>query len=263
MAYGEPIPGVTGVSPKIGPTAGGTTVSIAGVNFTEVSAVKFGSTPAASYTVNSPTSITAVSPPGANVVDVSVTTPVGESATGPADRFQYQKPPVISKISAKTGPATGGTTVVITGEEFAAATEVRFGTVPAEFHVSPGGVITTVSPAHLAGIVDITVVNTAGASAPVSTDRFKFTPSVTGLAPSSGPAAGGTTVTITGTGFSTVAGATSVKFGAKVAKPVVCSSSTTCEATAPAGIAGAVNVVVTVGKAASPVSKPADEYTYE
>src|SRR6266849_7825782 len=67
-------------------------------------------------------------------------------------------------------------------------------------------------------------------------------PTVSGASPTSGTTAGGTPVTITGTGF--LAGAT-VAFGTTAATSVTVASSTTITATTPAHAAGAVNVVVT------------------
>ena len=55
-------PMVTSVSPKSGPTGGGTTVTITGANFDGTTDVVFGDYPATSFTINSATSITAVSP---------------------------------------------------------------------------------------------------------------------------------------------------------------------------------------------------------
>jgi hypothetical protein len=83
-------------------------------------------------------------------------------------------------------------------------------------------------------------------------------PSVTSVLPSSGAA--GTAVTVTGTGFSTTAGATSVDFGPTSATAVSCSSSTSCSATVPAGT-GTVHVTVTVAGLSSATSYP-DEFTY-
>jgi hypothetical protein len=67
-------------------------------------------------------------------------------------------------------------------------------------------------------------------------------PSVAGIGPNSGPASGGTAVTITGTGFQS--GAT-VSLGGMAVSNVVVGSSTSITATTPAHAAGAVNVVVT------------------
>lgn len=67
-------------------------------------------------------------------------------------------------------------------------------------------------------------------------------PTVTSIAPASGPAAGGTAVTITGTNFT---GATAVTIGGTSATSIVVSNATTITAVTPAGTAGARNVVVT------------------
>lgn len=85
-------------------------------------------------------------------------------------------------------------------------------------------------------------------------------PSVTSIAPTSGSSLGGDIVTITGTGFSTVAGATTVAFGANAAVNVTCATTTSCTATSPAGL-GAVDVRVTVNGQTSPASA-ADQFTY-
>jgi hypothetical protein len=84
-----PAPVVTEISPKEGPEAGGTVVTITGSNFHEVTAVKFGSAEATKFKVNSETSIEAESPPGVGTVDITVTTTGGTSATSPADEFLY------------------------------------------------------------------------------------------------------------------------------------------------------------------------------
>ncbi len=59
-----PGPTVSQVAPTAGPTAGGTSVTITGTNFTGATGVSFGSTAATSFTVNSATSITATAPAG-------------------------------------------------------------------------------------------------------------------------------------------------------------------------------------------------------
>ena len=65
-------------------------------------------------------------------------------------------------------------------------------------------------------MVTVTVTGPGGVSTTSSADEFTYgtVPAVTGISPASGPAAGGTTVTITGTGFT---GATAVDFGATAA----------------------------------------------
>jgi hypothetical protein len=82
-------------------------------------------------------------------------------------------------------------------------------------------------------------------------------PTVTNLAPSSGPASGGTVVTITGTGFASGA---VVQFGAATATDVSVQSTTQIVATAPAGT-GSRNVQVTLNGLSSPPAA-ANLFTY-
>lgn len=74
------LPVVGSLTPSTGPSAGGTSVVIAGLRFTGTTDVDFGATPAASFTEDSDTQITAISPAhAAGVVQVIVTTPEGSS----------------------------------------------------------------------------------------------------------------------------------------------------------------------------------------
>ena len=94
-----PQPTTVLLSPGSGPTTGGTTVAIAGTDFTGVTAVRFGGVPASSFSVESENRLTAVSPPSPSpgVVDVSVTTIAGTSQTNAADRFEYTAPSALPK----------------------------------------------------------------------------------------------------------------------------------------------------------------------
>ncbi|HEY1648228.1 MAG TPA: IPT/TIG domain-containing protein, partial [Terracidiphilus sp.] len=83
-------------------------------------------------------------------------------------------------------------------------------------------------------------------------------PFVTSVTPNSGPATGGTAVTITGIDFA--AGAT-VMFGSAAATNVTVVNSTTITATAPAGSAGAVPITVTNPSAQSGSLSNAFTYT--
>ena len=58
------------------------------------------------------------------------------------------------------------------------------------------------------------VMTPEGTSPATPADEFSYEPTLTGLSPRYGPAAGGTSVTITGTNFT---GATAVTFGTKAA----------------------------------------------
>jgi hypothetical protein len=91
------------ITPQSGAATGGTSVVIAGHEFSGARAVRFGKAPAGSFTVNSDNAITAVSPPGsgAETVDVTVTTAAGTTPTVEADRFTYV--PVSPAVSSEAG----------------------------------------------------------------------------------------------------------------------------------------------------------------
>jgi len=257
FTYVYALPAITSISPTSGPTTGGTLVTITGSNFTGASKVLFGTIPASIKTV-SDTQITAVSPAGSGTVDVKVTTPGGTSAVSSVDRFTYVPAPTVTGISTNTGPAAGGTTVIITGSNFTGASKVLFGSVPAtSFTVNSAMQITAVSPAG-SGTVDVTVTTPGGISATSSADRFTYVPAptVTGISTNTGPAAGGTTVTITGSNFT---GASKVLFGS-VATSIITVSDTQITVTSPAG-SGTVDVTVTTPGGTSAITA-ADRFQY-
>jgi len=88
----QPAPEVTSITPSFGSVTGGTLLTITGKNFTNSSAVQFGSTPAATFTVDSDTKITATAPrvPRPGKVDVTVTTFAGVNANTRFDDFVYR-----------------------------------------------------------------------------------------------------------------------------------------------------------------------------
>ena len=260
-------PAVTGLYPASAPPTGLTPVTITGTGFTGATAVDFGTTvlTATQFKVLNDNTITATSPAGTiGTVDVTVKTPVGTSATSAADQFTYTVDPVVTGLTPTVGSTAGGTPVTITGINFTGATAVDFGTAAAtSFTVGGGGTtITAVPPASTAlGVVDVTVITSAGTSAIVPADKFTYSvaPAVTSLSPTSGPPAGGTPVTITGTGFT---GATAVDFGSTAATDLTVVNNTEITADSPAGTIGVpvdVTVITPVGTSATSI---ADHFTY-
>ncbi|HMC67685.1 MAG TPA: IPT/TIG domain-containing protein, partial [Mycobacteriales bacterium] len=263
VAYGEPIPVVTGVSPSHGTTGGGTSVTISGDNFEPGATVDFGTVEATGVTVVSPTSVIATAPAGTGTVNVTVTTPAGTSPPVSADRFTYVPPPQLTKLAPKTGAVGGGTTVTITGANFVGVSGVSFGAVPAtSFVVNSSTTITAVAPPEAAGAVRVSVTTESGTTPSTSTDVYKFAPVVSSLTPSSGSTAGGGTVTVTGAGFVPGTSGTKFKFGATAGTSVNCASSTECTVTAPAHEAGTVEVRATVNKVLSLANPAADDFSY-
>ncbi len=175
--------------------------------------------------------------------------------------------PSITSISPSTGSTNGGTTVTITGDNLSGVAYVYFGSVAAtSFNVVSPAEIQAVSPAESASTVNITVTTPGGTSPVTSADQFTYTsstptpqpPTVTSITPTSGSTNGGTSVTITGTGF--VSGAT-VKFGSVPATAVTVNSATSIMATSPAESASTVNITVTTPGGTSTISS-ADQFTY-
>jgi hypothetical protein len=175
----------------------------------------------------------------------------------------FGPPPVVTKLKPTKGPASGGTTVTITGTDLSGATAVTFGSTSASsFTVSSATAITAESPAEPAGRVDVTVTTTWGTSAISSADRFQVAPTVTGVSPNTGSSAGGAEVTVTGVGFAVGTTATVFRFGSTKATSVNCASTTTCKVVAPAHEAGTVDVKATVNRVSSTRNRPADQFKY-
>ncbi len=255
-------PTITQVAPIAGPTGGGTSVTITGTNLTGATAVSFGSNAATNVTVVSASQITATTPAGsAGTVDVTVTTPGGTSATGAADHYTYVNAPTVTQVAPPAGPLAGGTSITITGTNLTGATTVSFGSTAAtNFTINGATGITATAPAESAGTVNITVTTPGGTSATSNADQYTYaaTPTVTQLAPSSGPTSGGTSVTVTGTNLT---GATAVSFGSTSAASFTVNSATSITAVDPAQGAGTIDVTVTTPGGTSGTSA-ADRFTY-
>ncbi|HEY1833747.1 MAG TPA: IPT/TIG domain-containing protein, partial [Solirubrobacteraceae bacterium] len=131
LAYGPPAPTIVRVTPNVGPSAGGTAVTItgpSGTDFSGATAVHFGAA-AASFTIGSPTSIAAVAPEGIGIADVTVTTPAGTSPLLLADRFEYLAagPPEFGRCEKLAGVKEGKRTVYSGGYTSSRCTTVSTG----------------------------------------------------------------------------------------------------------------------------------------
>ncbi|MGH9858641.1 MAG: beta strand repeat-containing protein, partial [Candidatus Acidiferrales bacterium] len=239
-------PNIQSVNPTSGPASGGTQVTITGADFVSGASVVMGGVAATGVTFVNATELTAVTPahtPG--VVSVVVRNPDNQTDTA-LNAFTYLAPPSMASITPTSGPAAGATTVTITGANFRPGATVRFGAIAsASVTVNSSGQIQAVTPASAPGTVSVTVVNTDGQSATLSS-AFTYTglsPTISSVSPLSGPLAGGTAVDITGSNFVTGA---AVTFGGAPAASVVVASSTQIQAVSPPGAAaGAVDVRVT------------------
>ncbi|WP_330351378.1 IPT/TIG domain-containing protein [Streptomyces sp. NBC_00582] len=246
------VPAVGAVTPPSGPTAGGTQVTVTGSGFTGATAVMIAGVPAAAFTVDDDTTLTATTaaaPAGGITGPVAVTTKGGTSTGG---GFAYLAPvlPAVETVEPPSGPIGGGTEVTITGSGFTGATAVSFGGTPAlAFSVSDDTTILATAPAHTAAALTVAVTTAAGtASGGSFTYLVPVVPAVGAVTPPSGPTAGGTQVTVTGSGFT---GATAVMIAGVPAAAFTVDDDTTLTATtAPAAPAsGPVTVTTPAGTA--------------
>ncbi len=246
FTFVAPPPTLASVAPTSGPTAGGTAITLSGTGFLAGATVTVGGVAATSVSVVSSTQIVCTTPAGsAGVAAVVVTNPDTQSATL-SGGFTYVAPaPSLSSVSPASGPPAGGTFVTLSGTDFQSGATVLFGgSAATSVAFVSSASITCLTPAAPAGAVSVVLTNPDAQS---STLASGFTylvppPAITSLAPSSGPTAGGTTVTITGSDFQSGA---SVTIGGSAATSVSVSGSTQIVCTTPAGTAGAASVVVT------------------
>ena len=248
-------PEIDGVSPKTGPVDGGITVTVTGLALGNAASFEFGVSGGATPTKVkcSSTKCTMAAPAHAlGQVDIIAITPwgYGNSPVNSKDKFTYQAPSIKS-INPGVGPTTGGLTLTLNGTNLQAGkTTVSFGgtVVTANCAGSTTSCALT-SPSHVAGKVPVTVTVAGVTSAPATTEfQFVVFPTVTGIVKDTGAA--GSTVTLSGTGFSTTPGQTTFLFSGLSAVPalgVSCTSTILCTAVVPPqGMSTSSTVTVTV-----------------
>ena len=243
------LPTISSVSPPSGPLTAGTAITITGTNLTGAISVKVGGVAATNINITA-TSITAKTPAGTDGAKDVVVTTFGGMATK-SGAFTYIALPTIASVSPASGPLAAGTTITITGTNLTGATNVKVGRVAATVLTNSGTTITASTPSGTAGAQSVEVTTIGGTATKASAFTYVALPTITRVAAISGPVAGGTTITITGTHFTN---ATSVKVGSAAAT-VLTNSTTTITATTPSGTAGAQSVeVTTIGGTATKAS---------
>lgn len=160
--------------------------------------------------------------------------------------------PAISGVTPQTISTEGGTTVTVNGENFVDGPQltIKFGgnTCVAITFVTKTQ-LTCISPTHAVGLVDVNVKNGDGRDAEPLLNKllYQLRPHITSVSPNTGPTAGGTSVTISGSNFQPLwdsPGPVGVRFGSG---PIVyATSSTDAQAIVqtPPHSAGAVQVQV-------------------
>ncbi|ATQ43698.1 IPT/TIG domain-containing protein [Caulobacter mirabilis] len=125
---------------------GGNMLTINGVGFAQPLTVKFGEVASPNAIFYREDFIVAAVPPGVGQQQVTVTTPHGVSATGPATAFTYVSEPRVNSLGLSRGPSTGGDEIEIYGYNLGGATAVQFGSASATFVVVSSSRILAVTP---------------------------------------------------------------------------------------------------------------------
>ncbi|HEV2708505.1 MAG TPA: IPT/TIG domain-containing protein [Pyrinomonadaceae bacterium] len=256
------IPVINLITPASGPLTGGTQVTIFGQSFLNGCRVRFGGVDSPAVTFISSTQLVAVTPPGQALgpVNVRVVNSPGV-AVAAQDAFTYVAAPppppppvpVINSVSPASGSTSGGTQLIITGQNFAPGCVAKFGGVEAQTTFVSSTQLNAVTPAaQTVGFVTVRVLNPGQSQAGILQNAFQYvsappptptppSPLITGVSPSTGSLAGGTQVTITGQNFQQ---GCLVRFGGIDAQTTFIDS-TRLNVITPAGqTAGAVNVRV-------------------
>lgn len=155
-------------------------------------------------------------------------------------------PPLLLTAVPASGPTTGGNIVLLVGLNLSGTTGVSFGGTPAVVISSDpiGLTAVVIAPAHAAGAVPVTVTTATG-----TTNAVNYTyvgvaptaPTASAITPATGPAAGGTAFTVTGTGLT---GGIVLFNGVPATAVSVNPAGTSLTGTAPAGVAGTASVLV-------------------
>ena len=269
----HPPPTVTGITPTEGTRDGGVLVTVTGTGFTAndpgTSVCLIGLKLLDDLTVVDDTTITGYTPSSWTEVpkDVFVRNRNGEGRLGHG--FTYVGPvPLVYDITPIEGPRSGGTFCTITGEYFTEAggdLSVRFGNAEASIVTRVDDqTLTCFSPlSAVPGLVDVTVGNNNGESSLPNAFYYIPAPILDNVTPGSGTIAGGTLLTVTGSGFTAVGAGTTILTldGELVVNPVIVNDTTiTCE-TPPGSALGLVDMRIVNGNGSSTLSN-AFEYTF-
>lgn len=234
-------PTVLSISPAYGNSAGGTSVTITGAGFLAGTSVMIGGNNCA-VTAETSTTITCTTTAGsAGASDVQVTNNDSQFGTK-TGAFTYLDAPTVASISPVAGSVNGGATVTITGTNFYTGASVSLGGSSCTVLTLTSTTITCRTNAHAAASVAVDVTNVDAQTTSGSAYEYRPAPTVTSVSPSIGPVAGGTSITVTGTGF--VAGATVTVGSSDCTVSATTATSITCTTTLSL-VSGSVAVKVT------------------
>lgn len=198
----------------------------------------------------SSTQLTAITPTDtAGLKDVSVTNYDNQTATL-ASAYEYIAGPTITSLTPASGSIAGGEYTYLTGTNLTENTVVRFGSsVATTMFVNNTTLLVTTPPSLTPGAVAVSVTDEFGqTNALTSGYVYQLSaPTLSTVTPAYAKMSGGSTVTITGSGFvSRSGGGTwySVYIDGQSASNVTYVNSTTLRADVPAHAPGSADVIV-------------------
>lgn len=237
---------VTSVDINRGLSTGGQTRTLTGTGFASVTGVTVCGVAVTSFTVVTPTTLTFVTAPNATLGTGSIVVTTTYVSSTLSNGFTYHPAMQVTSTDVSSGPAAGGTTVVVSGSGFFQVNSVTLnGTSVTSFVVDSLTQITCVTASKvLADGETGDIVVTSPYTSDTLVGAWTYWPAMTvvSLDVSNGPTTGGTTVIVTGTGFYAV---TSVTFNnIAVASYTVDSPTQITAVTGIGGLNGTGNVVV-------------------
>lgn len=208
--YDAPLapPALVSLTPARGSQVGGTKIALHGEDFAEGVIVRIAGAVAESKFVTRK-QLEAVTPAyaGAGEVDVEVVNPDGVAATlEKGFTYEARPAPAITSVSPPSGPSTGGTKVVIEGQNFTKDCQVYVGReYPKDMLIKSATEIhIIVAPRKTPGVVDVEVA-APGVPKAVAKNGYRYdavpAPIITSVSPNAGSPAGGTEMTIEGKNF--------------------------------------------------------------
>ena len=202
------IPVIFEVFPASAPPTGGTTIVLNGANFHVAGShvCSFGNSIRTNATQISPVQLRCSIPSSQNVGMTSLVVINDAGFSSNELQFLYEVAPTVRKIEPTTGPASGGTMVLILGEGFSDAgqTACRFDDVivPALYVSSSVAKCKAPSRQNVAGLVNVAVSNNGHHfSAASATFNYEKPLVITAVLPSRGPSFGQTPVNARGLNF--------------------------------------------------------------
>ncbi len=238
---------LTSLTPAQGHASGGEPVSLNGHGFVDGVQVVFGSAPldpASVYVVDEATIQITTPPHETGLVDVTVVLPgtVPQAATL-AKAFLYFNDVLVTKVDPPQGPTAGGTAISIHGTGFAGNCQVLVGGKQAlNVQIVADDTVTAITPPGAFGAVPVHVINERGTGLLKKGFFYTAAPTVTSVAPASGPTSGGTQAIVYGTGFSSDV---DLQIGSGKATVISVTGSTQAHISTPPGAAGKADVIAT------------------